>query len=1352
MSFLLFLAACAPAKPPAPPPIALPPSDAEPLAELPPSPEPAPEIAERLPLRAAFADVQSVVHATLAGEHPTLAAITVDKPLYEPGEDLWLTVRDLRPKDLRGADGHVEVRLVDPRGAIAATRIVALNDGVAGADFALADSLAGGRYVVRALRDGRVLAERPVILNRYEPPRVKKTLDFVRKAYGAGDTVLATVEVKRPTGEPLADVVLDASIDLDGRALDPVKATTDATGTAMVRFRLPATIERGDGLLTVKVEDGGVTESISRAIPIVVEKVDVALFPEGGDLVAGLPSRVYVEARSPLGKPADVAGRVVDDRGEEVARFRSLRDGRARFAFTPAPGRRYEVRITEPKGVAARFPLPEAKAEGCVLHGLDDFAGELDALRVGVRCSEARVVDVQAVIRGEVLDAASLRVPKGEEAVLSLASADEALNRAQGAARVTVFDGKEPLAERLVWRNLDERLRVEISADRARYRPRDRVSLAVRTTDARGVPVPARLSLAVVDDTVLSYADDEEARLAAQLLLLPELSGTVEEPEWYFDPTHAEAGAALDLVMGTRGWRTFDWAPVFDPPVVAVEQGEGAGFFGEVVELARMEEPAMAPAPRVMKPVAVATPVAAPLRAAEPPPKDEIAGRRGRLAGGKRLAALGYLDDAVTPVRVFPAPVYAEGYDGPRVDWRQTVHWVPDLATDERGEATVSFHTSDAVTSFRARAEGVGGGAAGAGEAVIASSLPFSMDVKLPVAVSEGDRLDLPITLTNETDDTLAVDLAASLGELFAVERADTGVVEVPARSRVTRSVVARVTGKKGVAKVVVKAESAGLADEVARELTITPLGFPQTWSASGQASGEHRFVVDLGEAVAGTVDARVQLYPSPVATLTAGLEGMLREPSGCFEQTSSSNYPNVMVLRYLEEHGGGDAATLAKAHGLVERGYQRLVGFETPKKGYEWFGSAPAHEALTAYGLVEFLDMRDVHPDVSDAMIARTRDWLLSRRDGRGGFKRDPKALDSFGRASPEVTDAYVTWALARAKVDGIDRELDALEKVAATTDDAYRLALATGALLHAGRPGGKAAADRLAALQDADGGFTKAAQSITASTGPNLHVETTSLATLALLQDGEHAGDVREAVAWLDGKRNGSGAFGATQATVLGLAAMTEYARTTRQTRGPGTVEVRVNGELVERLSYEAGHPGALVVDGFGPALRAGENEIVLTHDGEPLPFSIGVDYRATVPATHPEAPIAVTTKLAKAEVGMGETDRLTATIRNVTDVGQPSTVARIGLPGGLAAQTWQLEDLREAGTIDFYETGEREVVLYLRDMAPGRELTVPLDLVAEVPGRFAAPASSAYLYYGNDRKTWVAGEEVVVVRAGR
>ncbi len=82
---------------------------------------------------------------------------------------------------------------------------------------------------------------------------------------------------------------------------------------------------------------------------------------------------------------------------------------------------------------------------------------------------------------------------------------------------------------------------------------------------------------------------------------------------------------------------------------------------------------------------------------------------------------------------------------------------------------------------------------------------------------------------------------------------------------------------------------------------------------------------------------------------------------------------------------------------------------------------------------------------------------------------------------------------------------------------------------------------------------------------------------------------------------------------------------------------------------------------------------------------------------------------------------------------------TLARVGIPGGLTFQTWQLKELMDKKIIDFYETHEREVVLYFRSMPPNAELEIPLQLIARVPGDYVGPASQAYLYYTNEFRHW-------------
>jgi hypothetical protein len=243
-----------------------------------------------------------------------------------------------------------------------------------------------------------------------------------------------------------------------------------------------------------------------------------------------------------------------------------------------------------------------------------------------------------------------------------------------------------------------------------------------------------------------------------------------------------------------------------------------------------------------------------------------------------------------------------------------------------------------------------------------------------------------------------------------------------------------------------------------------------------------------------------------------------------------------------------------------------------------------------------------------------------------------------------------------------------------------------------------------------------------------------------LALLEAHGHDGELRKAAEWLQQNRGGFGQWGATQATVLALQAMTSYDEANRRTPTAGTVAIRVNGELAGQISYEAGRRDPIVFEGLGKKLLAGKNKIeIIQSGGAGLPYTMAVEYRSVKPATSPDAQVDLATRIEKSSVKMGETVRVRATVTNKTTHGLPMTMVRVGLPGGLAFQTWQLKELRDKGLIAFYETRAREVILYLRDMKPSETKELAIDALASVPGRYTGPASSAYLYYDDQYKSW-------------
>jgi hypothetical protein len=1269
--------------------------------------------------------------------HPTRRIyIQADKPLYQPGETVHVRAFEVKTSSLAMSEAlPYTFQLHDPKGAVVAN----ISSDKSSADFRLDEGAPGGSYSITVTGAAGAGESRTVSVSQYETPRFKKKLTVLKKAYGPGDEVTATLEARTATDQPFAGRDVETTLTVDGQ-VQRAMVRTDERGKALLRFRLPDEMERGDAQLSAKLQDAGVSESVSARVPVVLHRMKLSFFPEGGDMVRGLPARVYFTAEDTLGKPADVAGKVLDDRGETAATFSSIHDGMGRFRFAPGPGRIYHVELTRPSGVVQAFELPALLPEGCVLSTGDDFAGA-GQLKVSVRCTKSRTVLLAVYVRENRLATRTATVQAKEEHTFELE-----LPHLSGVARVTLFSDKlEPLAERLVFRHLRQDLAVSLIPDRAHYSPRDPVEVTVATADRAGRPVSAELAVAVVDDTVLSMANDKTGHIRAHLLLERELSDSVEDPDYYFSKGSA-APAALDALLGTRGWRKFAWVQVFGPFIPErVRYGGGALYGGGAVKR-KAPLPSAAPMP----PMAMPEEKDAPAAAMAPPPPAARALGKAEMARDDEA----YMDGARAKVRELALPVQQVASDAVRTDFKETVYWNPSVHTNAQGKAHLHFTLADSVSSFRAVAEGMtAGGLFGGGDAVISSTLPFYLEAKLPLEVSLGDRIDLPVTLRNGQSSGLQLAVLGHFGAgLKLLEPVSSSKFPLAPGEGKTVTFPLEVE-RAGKSDIELAAGEGPLHDSIRRTLEVAPLGFPRTESFSGTLEHDETRTFELRGAIPGTISAKLTLYPSPLATMLTGLESIVREPVGCFEQASSSNYPNVMVMSYLKGRPGtDDGAIRARVEGVLERGYRKVSSYETPERGYEWFGGAPGHEALTAYGLLEFADMRQVYGSVDAEMMARTAQWLLGRRDGQGGFQRNGRALDSFGRASPEVTNAYIVFALCEAGYCGsIRAELAAAQKDAMSTDDSYRVALVTKALLDA-EPNGAGARElvaRLVSQQRPDGSFHGTTHSVTRSGGKSLDVEATSLATLALVT-GNRLGEARRAATWLSGQRDGNGGFGSTQATVLALKALAAYDQRAAVTPSGGEVVVRVNGVEVKRARFEAGMRDAIVLDGLGDALHPGSNEVTLhITSAEPMPFSLGVDYSSRDPADSPNAPVRLTTRLSSGSVAMGGSVRLSTIIENTQPQGQPMTLARVGLPGGATFQLWQLKELVQTHQVDFFETRPREVIFYFRALPPGSKKEISIDLVGAIPGQYTAPASQSYLYYTAEKKAWASPLTLAVTR---
>ncbi|MBC7816230.1 MAG: hypothetical protein IAG10_04960, partial [Planctomycetaceae bacterium] len=738
-----------------------------------------------------------------------------------------------------------------------------------------------------------------------------------------------------------------------------------------------------------------------------------------------------------------------------------------------------------------------------------------------------------------------------------------------------------------------------------------------------------------------------------------------------------------------------------------------------------------------------------------------------RLLAARGLDADGLsgtlLDELRFPVREY-AHKHVRRESGLREDFAETLFWQPLLITDANGEATIRFDLSDSVTTFRVLADAhTGDGRIGSGGGEVLSRLPFQIEPKLPLEVTTGDRIDLPVAVINRTNDQQQVQIGLSADGTLQVVGDKSRSVMVAANDQGREHISLNVThgSAESDAFIELRGIAGGFNDAVRRKLHVAPSGYPVRESLAGVINGTERLRLKIpSDAVPGSLAVTLRAYPSPLADLLSGVESILGEPHGCFEQTTSTNYPNTMALQYLQQNQLANPNVTRKAKDFLDRGYQKLTSFECKQRGYEWFGSDPGHEALTAFGLMQYHDMAEVMP-VDAEMVERTRTWLLNRRNGQGGFHRNPRHLHVWS-VQQDLVDAYVLWALTEAdaarnlksqnsnlksQISDLKTELDHLTVIANASRDSYLIALSAAALLNAGRTAdGDRLLQTLTELQAADGSLT-GSTTVTQSGGLSLKMETTALATIAWLKSPRFNGSADRAAKWIVTHREGHGGFGSTQATVLALKALIGYAKTAGVARRGGTLQVVRDQEVLAQMTLPEGTDASSTIEltGIGSKLVPGETELELRAPGfGRLSFALEVLYHTPKPPSDPNCPVQLSAKLANENaetptLKAGDTVRLEAMLKNTTERGLPMTVAVLGFPAGLEPRAEELNELRDAGAFDYYELRPREVLFYWRTIHPQAEHHLAITLTATIPGEYTAPASRTYLYYTAEQKHW-------------
>ncbi len=282
-----------------------------------------------------------------------------------------------------------------------------------------------------------------------------------------------------------------------------------------------------------------------------------------------------------------------------------------------------------------------------------------------------------------------------------------------------------------------------------------------------------------------------------------------------------------------------------------------------------------------------------------------------------------------------------------RDDFTETVFWAGSQLCGMR-PLEVQFTLSDSITSFKVHVDVISqlGGYMQHSSLLVASTEPFFVELRLPLEVSAGDQVQVPVSITNDTDGELKTKLSVRASDEFAfasgtksrkkaqvVRLLPNGqkLVPVAAHRSVRMYLPASVAQAFVRVPVQLTAKAPGFNDVVTRETRVVPAGFPFQLASSSRVlpNGSKKHVFNIPATAPGSMVTSLAFYPAPLGNMTKALQALIREPWGCFEQTSSVVYPMVMAQQYFLSHAGVPADVIEKAKTHIRSGCNRLMGFE---------------------------------------------------------------------------------------------------------------------------------------------------------------------------------------------------------------------------------------------------------------------------------------------------------------------------------------------------------------------------------------------------------------------------------------
>lgn len=493
----------------------------------------------------------------------------MDKPYYAIGDNIWFKAYVVSSENNQpsGISKILYAELINEKDSVYQTLKLPLLVGLAWGEFTLSDTLKEGNYRIRAYTNWMrnfgedYFFDKTITIGNAITNNIITEVNYTFSKEGTSQKVNAAINYKDIEGNSITNKVVNYEVQLGSGIISKGWTKTDNKGNLGLTFinNQPSILKSGSINTQVKLDD---KRSVTKNFPVksTSNDTDVQFFPEGGDLIAGLVSTVAFKALEAAGLGVAVSGYLTDNDNNWITDFKSEHQGMGLFRFRPQAGIPYKAIVTFDDGSEKRFDLPAIQPKGCVL-SIDN--NDPENLLVSITPTASLVnEEITLIAQGNN----KIHYVSKSKLTGGRLSTSIPKNRfPEGILQLTLFSAQnEPLAERLVFINHQEQLKIDVNTSAADFSKREKAEISLHVTDKDNKPVLGSFSVSVIDETKVPFDDHNETTILSNLLLTSDLKGYIQQPNYFFTDVDENKIRQLDILMLTQGWRRFAWKNILN--------------------------------------------------------------------------------------------------------------------------------------------------------------------------------------------------------------------------------------------------------------------------------------------------------------------------------------------------------------------------------------------------------------------------------------------------------------------------------------------------------------------------------------------------------------------------------------------------------------------------------------------------------------------------------------------------------------------------------------------------------------------------------------------------------------------